>query len=82
MFLKLRVLCTVLSALCLAFALTAGAIWGTVWLLILGLGALMFFLLMHLFKQYQEKEEAKKEETQPSPSEPVQANHEEIKKED
>ncbi|MBR2622891.1 MAG: hypothetical protein IKD15_01545 [Clostridia bacterium] len=59
MFLKLRVLCTILSALCLGFALTAWAIWGPIWLVILGGGALLFFLLMRIFKQCQENQEAK-----------------------
>ena len=59
MFLKLRVLCTILSALCLGFALTAWAIWGPIWLWILGGGALLFFLLMRIFKQCQETQEAK-----------------------
>ena len=81
MFLKLRVLCTILSALCVAFALTAGAIWGTIWLLILGLGALMFFLLMRIFKQCQEREEAKNNEKQPTFFEPAQPNDEDAKKE-
>lgn len=82
MFLKLRVLCTILSALCLAFALTAWAIWGPIWLAILGLGALMFFLLMRIFKQCQENEEAKNKEKQPTFFESTKPNEEEINKED
>ena len=70
MFLKLRVLFTILSALCLAFALTAWAIWGPIWLAILGLGALLFFLLMRIFKQAQENEEAKN--SQPSFLDPAE----------
>ena len=66
MFLKLRVMCTILSALCLAFALTAWAIWGPIWLAILGLGALLFYLLMRIFKQLQEAEEEKLNNPQPS----------------
>ncbi len=66
MFLKLRVICTILSALCLAFALTAWAVWGPIWLAILGLGALLFYLLMRVFKQYQEAEEEKLNNPQPS----------------
>ena len=72
MYLKLRVLCTILSAVCIAFALTAGAIWGVIWFGVLALGAVLFFLLMRLFKQYQEAEEAKKnEEKQPTFFEPA-----------
>ena len=63
MFLKLRVLFTILSALCLAFALTAWAIWGPIWLAILGLGALLFFLLMRIFKQAQETQEQREAES-------------------
>ena len=59
MFLKLRVIFTILSAICLAFAITAGAIWGFTWTIILGLGALFFFLLMLVFKQKQEEQEQK-----------------------
>lgn len=66
MFLKLRVLCTILSAICLGFALTAWLIWGPIWLAILGLGALLFFLLMRLFKDCQERQEAKNAEKTPS----------------
>lgn len=59
MFLKLRVTFTILSALCLAFAITAGAIWGFLWTIILGMGALLFFMLMLIFKQKQEEQEQK-----------------------
>ena len=59
MFLKLRVLFTILSAICLGLAITVGLIWGFIWTVILGLGALLFYLLMLIFKQSQENEEAK-----------------------
>ncbi len=62
MYLKLRVFFTILSALCLAFALTAGALWGYIWAIILGLGALLFFMLMLVFKQAQEKQEQQEAE--------------------
>ena len=62
MYLKLRVFFTVLSALCLAFALTAGALWGYIWAIILGLGALLFFMLMLVFKQAQENQEQQEAE--------------------
>ena len=66
MFLKLRVLFTILSAICLAFAITAGFLWGVIWTIILALGALLFYLLMRIFKQCQENEEAKNNGNQPS----------------
>lgn len=62
MFLKLRVLFTILSALCLAFALTAGVVWGFTWTIILGLGAALFFMLMLYFKRAQEAQEEKEAE--------------------
>ena len=62
MFLKLRVLFTILSALCLAFALTAGVLWGFLWTILLGLGALLFFMLMLFFKRAQEAQEQKEAE--------------------
>ena len=62
MFLKLRILFTILSALCVATALTAGALWGFVWTILLGLGALLFFMLMLTCKRAQEQQEAKEAE--------------------
>ena len=62
MLLKLRVLFTILSALCLAFAITAGAIWGFLWAIILGMGALLFFMLMLICKGAQESREQKEAE--------------------
>ena len=62
MFLKLRILFTILSALCLAFAVTAGVIWGFTWTIILGLGAGLFFMLMLYFKRAQEAQEQKEVE--------------------
>ena len=62
MFLKLRILFTILSALCIATALTAGALWGFIWTVLLGLGALLFFMLMLYFKRAQEEQEAKEAE--------------------
>ena len=66
MFLKLRILFTILSAICIGLAITAGVIWGPIWTVILGLGAFLFYLLMRVFKQYQENEEAKTTDKQPS----------------
>ncbi len=57
MFLKLRILFTVLSAICLALILPATAFWGWLYLGIFGGGALLFFLAMLLCKQKQEESE-------------------------
>ncbi len=60
MFLKLRVIFTVLCALCLA-AILPVAVWGGwFWVGTVGGAALLFFALMLLFKQSQERQEAKK----------------------
>ena len=61
MLLKLRIFFTILSALCVAFALTAGALWGYIWAITLGVGALVFFMAMLLCKQAQEQKEQKEE---------------------
>ena len=53
MFLKLRILFTVLAAICLAVVIPAGAMFGGVWFFIFGGGALMFFLAMLICKQKQ-----------------------------
>ena len=57
MFLKLRVFFTILSAICLGLALPLGAMLHYIWAVVMGLGALLFFLLMLIFKQEQEKQE-------------------------
>ncbi len=62
MFLKLRVIFTVLCALCLAAVLPV-LVWGSPLLIgAVGGAALLFFALMLLCKQSQEKREAKQEE--------------------
>ncbi len=61
MFLKLRIIFTVLSALCLVVIIPATVWGGWLWLGILGVGALLFFGLMLLCKQEQEKRERKDE---------------------
>ncbi len=60
MFLKLRILFTVLSALCLAVIVPAFVWGGFPWLAIVGSCALLFFALMLLCKQSQEKREEEK----------------------
>ena len=64
MFLKLRVFFTILSALCAAVALTAGALWGYIWTIALGMCALLFFMVMLYFKRAQEAQEEKEREDQ------------------
>ena len=55
MYLKLRVLFTILSAICLAFILPAGALFGWIWFVIFGGAAVVFFLAMLICKQKQEE---------------------------
>lgn len=57
MFLKLRIIFTVLAAVCLALVLPMGTYGGLVWAIITAAAAGVFFLLMLLFKQEQEKRE-------------------------
>ncbi len=79
MFLKLRILFTVLAALCVAAVLPAAVWGGGLGFALCALGGVFFFLLMLLCKQSQEKaEESKKsspdfltpasEEPSPEPS--------------
>ncbi len=68
MFVKLRILFTILSALCLVAILPAAVWGGWLWLGILGGCAFFFFALMLLCKQSQEKREAEKREREaPTP---------------
>lgn len=55
MYLKLRIIFTILSAICLAVILPAAVWLGPVWLGVFGGGAAVFFLAMLLCKQAQEK---------------------------
>ena len=59
MFLKLRIVFTILSAICLGLAIPLGAAIHFIWAIVLGLGALMFFGLMLLCKQSQLAREEK-----------------------
>lgn len=59
MFLKLRVTFTILSAICLGLAIPLGAAIHLIWALVLGVAALMFFVLMLLCKQSQLAQEEK-----------------------
>ena len=55
MFLKLRIVFTVLAALCLVVILPAGALFGKIWFFVFGGGAGLFFLAMLICKQKQEE---------------------------
>ena len=59
----LRILFTILSAICVAGVLPLGAFLGFTWAIALGLSAFLFYLLMLYCKQAQEKNEPKTEET-------------------
>ena len=72
MFLKLRVFFTILSAICLGLALPLGAMLHYIWAVVMGLGALLFFLLMLIFKQEQEKKESANDPKSPTFFQPVQ----------
>lgn len=65
MYLKLRILFTILSAVCLAVVLPATAMFGWLYLGIFGGGALVFFLAMLLCKQSQENQEKKNDPDEP-----------------
>ena len=55
MFLKLRIVFTVLAALCLVVILPAGALFGKIWFLVFGGAAAVFFFAMLICKQKQEE---------------------------
>ncbi len=65
MFLKLRIFFTVLSALCLVAILPAAVWGGPFWFAVCGCAALLFFGLMLLCKQSQEKQEREKNPPEP-----------------
>ncbi len=68
MALKLRILFTILSALCLVAIVPAAIIGGIIWFGVFGGGALLFFLLMLVFKQNQETQEQAKQAEENEPS--------------
>jgi succinate-acetate transporter protein len=57
MFLKLRIIFTVLAAVCLTLVLPIGAFGGLIGAIAAAAAAGVFFLLMLIFKQEQEKRE-------------------------
>ena len=58
MFLKLRIIFTILSAICIATILPIGAFLDLTWALVVAIFAFAFFLAMMICKQEQEKREA------------------------
>ena len=62
MYLKLRIIFTILAAACLAVILPAGALFGKIWFFVFGGGAAMFFLAMLICKQKQEETNPLKKE--------------------
>ncbi len=67
MFLKLRILFTVLSALCLAVIIPAAMHFKLLGFALCGLGALFFFALMLVCKQEQERRETKEKDDMSQP---------------
>ena len=65
MYLKLRIVFTVLAALCLAVALPIGTFFGLGWAGLCGFSALLFFGLMLLCKQSQEFQAQKQQPKTP-----------------
>ncbi len=59
MYLKLRIIFTILAALCLVAIIPAGFLGGFPWFGVFAGGALLFFALMLLCKQSQLKQEHK-----------------------
>lgn len=59
MYLKFRILFTILAALCVAAALPVGALYGFVWAGIFAFSAFLFYGLMLICKQNQEEMEKK-----------------------
>ncbi len=59
MYLKLRIIFTVLSALCVAAVVPVGAFLGWVWAVLCALGAFLFYLFMRICKVNQEMQEAR-----------------------
>ena len=59
MYLKLRVLFTLLSALCVAAVVPVGVFFGWVWAVLCALGAFLFYLFMRICKVNQEMQESR-----------------------
>ena len=84
MFKTLRIICCIISALCVAGCIFVFIYAGTVWGICVLLGAVVFFALTVLFKRYQNDDEEKRndlqnkgEQDQPRLNENEQNNNEE-----
>ena len=65
---QIRIICTIICALCLAAVMPIGTFFGLEAAILCGVGAGLFFLLMLLCKQSQEFKEEKERASQPAPS--------------
>ena len=65
MYLKLRIIFTILSAICLAFVLPAAALLGWVWFGVFAGGGAVFFIAMLICKQAQENADPLHKEDEP-----------------
>ena len=70
--LYLRIIFTILSALCIAALIPLGALFGWAWVGYCFLGALLFFVLMLLCKQSQDIKALKSGEQAPVQASPTQ----------
>jgi len=61
MYKNLRIIFTILSAICIAAVLPVGAFFNLTWAIITALAAFLLYLLMLVCKQAQEKQDATKE---------------------
>ena len=74
MFLKLRILFTILAVICVALVLPIGAFFDLTWAIVVALAGVAFYLLMLLMKQEQEKREPPKMEKETEKSPPEDTN--------
>ncbi len=74
MFQTLRILFTILSAICIAVVIPVGAIGGFVWAVLCAVAAFVFFLIMLYFKRKQEELDPENQNPQPDFFSPEQKN--------
>ena len=67
MYKNLRIIFTILSAICVAAVLPVGAFLNFTWAIITALVAFLLYLLMMACKQAQEKQDAANEKNTPNP---------------
>lgn len=61
---KLRIICSILAALCVVAVPFVGIYAGWFYVMFLGIGLLVFFMLTLLFKYFQDEKEHEKEKTE------------------